>query len=76
MVRRLTRPTAAITAQMATSTIMTVAKLSRMKANCGSSAPPDAAAMSPFADSSATANIVTSVTPMTTPIAMRLERSG
>ncbi len=37
---------------------------------------PTDAAMTDFTDSSATANIVTSVTPMTTPIAMRLERSG
>ncbi len=43
--------------------------------SAGISPPPDAA-ITAFTDSIATANIVTSVTPITTPIAMRDERSG
>ena len=42
----------------------------------GSSSPPLDAVRTALTVSRATANIVTSVTPMTTPIAIRDERSG
>ncbi len=76
IVSRFTRPTAAITAETATSTIMTAAKASIGAKNSSGTSPVTWLSMSRLADSSATANIVTRVTPITTPIAMRDERSG
>ena len=55
---------------------MIAANESSTAAISGGSAPPAAAVITAFTDSIATANIVTSVTPITTPIAMRDERSG
>lgn len=76
IVRRFTRPTAAITAETATSTIITAAKASIGAKNSGGTSPVDWLIINALADSRATANIVTRVTPITTPIAIRDERSG
>ena len=77
IVRRFTRPTPAMTPEIATRPIMTPAKTSMTRENSSAIACPPALAMSTaLADSAATANIVTSVTPTTTPIAIRLDRSG
>jgi hypothetical protein len=76
IVRRFTSPTAAITADTATRPIMIPANVSSsVVISCGAS-PPAEVVSTTFTVSSATANIVTSVTPITTPMAMRLERSG
>ena len=51
-------------------------RVERPSSSSRGSSPPAAAVITAFTDSIATANIVTSVTPITTPIAIRLERSG
>ena len=76
IVSRFTSPTPAITAETPTRPIMIAANESSTAAISGGSEPPAAAVITAFTDSIATANIVTSVTPITTPIAMRDERSG
>lgn len=55
---------------------MTTANVSSACATSTTGDPPAEATTTAFTVSAATANIVTSVTPMTTPIAMRLDRSG
>jgi hypothetical protein len=65
-----------MTADTATRLIMIPEKVSMSAANSGSISPPPEIAITDFTVSRATANIVTRVTPITTPIAMRLERSG
>ncbi len=65
-----------MTAETATRPIMMPANVSMSVVMSAGSGPSADAANTAFCVSSATANMVTSVTPMTTPMAMRLERSG